>query len=140
MAKLVLANLKKSTLLTQKLNYLNTLRYLLFTAVTGGAPSGPSVIGDFVLVSDAGHNPAGRPPQFGTAVLNAAFQAESNGQPITWTFEYTNNTPFTILGYCVIDPLDGKLVYSQMAPAAVTITGPQQTYTVVPKMLDDTMP
>lgn len=140
MAKLVLANAKKATLLTQKVIYLNSLRYKLYTAVTGGAPTGASVIGDFTIVSDTGHAAAGMAPNFGTTILNGANQGQTTGAAINWTFTFSGGVPFTILGYVVIDPTDGKLVYSQVAPAPFTCSGAGQSYSVTPLMLEDTLP
>jgi hypothetical protein len=140
-AKMVLANAKKPTLLQQKVTYLNTLRYKLWTAVVGNNPTGATVVGDFTFVNDLGHPAAGVGPNFGAAILNGAFQAQIVGQDITWVFQYDQNMLFSIFGYAVIDPGDaGKLVYSQVAPVVVQISGPGQTYTLRPLMLDDTMP
>jgi len=139
-AKMVLCNTKKPKLLDQKRGYLNTLKFRLFTDVTGGVITGTTQAGDFTEVVDTGYPSGGTFPNFATPSLNGSNQAEATSSPITWTFNYSGGTPFTIKGYYATDVNDGGLVLSQFAASPVSITGAGQTYTLIPKMLDDTMP
>lgn len=138
MAKMVLANGKKAKLLDQQRTYLNTLRYRLFTAVAGGTLDGTKVKADFTEVVDSGY--AYQVPVFTAATLNGSNQAQLVAPVLTWTFTFSGGVAYTIKGYFTEDPADGTLVYSQFGAADVTVTAAGATYSVIPQMLDDTMP
>lgn len=138
--KIVLAEWKKATLLTQKLNYLNSLQIRLYTTRTPGARPGDVAAGTFTFVNDGGAVSPYPTMQLTTPILNGAFQAQSNGTAITWTFQVPGGTPYTITGFAGIDPTDQKGVFYQDLDAPLQVTTAGQQLTVTPQFLDDTMP
>lgn len=132
---IVLANQKKATLLQQQKAYLAGLTIRLF--VNNVTPAGATTEAGLTECSDSGYaavNNVG----YGNAVINAGNQGESDGPTITWTFTHFPGD-FTVYGYYLTDPVDGKLVFSERAANPFPCTAAGQIYVVTPKVLFDTM-
>lgn len=138
--KLVLAEWKKATLLTQKLNYLNTLQIRLYVSRVAGARPGDVTAGTFTWVNDPGAASPYPTMQLTTPVLNAAYAAQSNGTAITFTFQVPGGTPYAIQGFAGVDPTDSKVAFYQDLDAPLSVTTAGQQLTITPQFQDDTMP
>jgi hypothetical protein len=138
--KVCLVNAKKPTLLTQKLNYLNTLQIHLYTNRATVSPPGAVTLGSFTMVVDGGASSPYPTMALSTASVNGSYQAQSTGTPITYTFQVPGGTPYTVMGFVAIDPLDGNPVFYQDLDTPVNVGTAGQQLTINPQFLDDTMP
>jgi hypothetical protein len=138
MAKIVLSNPGKVRLLQQKVAYLNTLKYYLHSGMQAGGTQGSGLLSDFILVNDTAND--GRIPAYSAAVPGTGNVAETNAPTVVWSFSYNAGINQIIAGYCVVDPADNTVVYSQTFAAPVTITGTGQQFSMAPKFQEDSLP
>ncbi len=97
-------------------------------------------VSSFVECSDSGYlsalpvTLAFGPPYVNGTCFSGCCEVEFDAPAFTWTFTLSGG-PFTIYGWYATDPGSGKLVMSENAPQAFTVTAAGQTYTIVPKIL-----
>lgn len=101
-------------------------------------PTGASVAADFTEADFDGYA-SQTVVAWGAGFLNGSNQGEIDHAIKTWTAT-GGATPNTIYGYYLTRDSDGKVYYSERNPAGgVLINGAGQTYSVVPRLVIDTL-
>lgn len=131
-----LANGKKAKLLEQVRAYLNTLEYHLF--VNAHVPADADTVVVYSEPADTGYAKKSA-VGFTASYLNGLNQGETDAPNITFGPFTLSAGGFTIQGYYVVDPADGALVYAEAATTPFTVSAVGQSYTIQPKVTDNTL-
>lgn len=131
---MVLANESKPRLIFCVTSYLNSeceLRLFVndYTPVAGMTGA------NLTECSDGGYD--GFVPDFDAPTLSGS-RGRAVAPTHTWVFTHSGGD-FTVYGYYWYDLTEGKVVTAQRADTPVPITGAGQTYSVTPKIEDNTL-
>lgn len=128
---IMIANAKKAELLQILKSYINTLSLRLYK--NDYLPTSSMTADSFTEVTDTGY--VRRPPGgFGNAAFNnVTNHAEIKADEWITVFDLDDGG-FTVYGYYVVDPADGKPVWAERANTPFVVANVADCYAVVPKL------